>query len=114
LDRETYKKIVTGSRDPETVIAWKAAVEKGVSGAPWLQKRGYWQDIFTEIWEWFLENWPAILKIILSLMVFIEPMPKSKDEEEDSVTTGREAVSKRQEWRHSPLLSNITQETKEC
>ena len=83
IDRKTYQKIVDGSRDPITVAEWKAAVERGVSGAPWTLKTGMdWREMLTAIWDWFLENWPTILKIILSLLVFIEPPPQSDDEPE--------------------------------
>jgi hypothetical protein len=80
LDRETYQKIVNGSRNPSTVVKWKRAVENGVSNAPWVQKAGV-NEIFTTIWDWFLENWPQILEIILTLLVFIEPPPQSDEPE---------------------------------
>jgi len=83
IDRKTYQKIVTGSRDPAKVSEWKAAVESGVPQAPWTLKTGLdWREMLTEIWDWFIENWPAILKIILSLLVFIEPPPQSDEEPE--------------------------------
>lgn len=77
ISREEYQKIKDGSRDPIMVAKWKKAIESGVPGAPWTVSTG-WRDIFTAIWEWLIENWPAILKIILSLLVFIEPPPKRK------------------------------------
>lgn len=84
IDRETYQKIVTGSRDPVMVSEWKMAVERGVSGAPWTLKTGMdWRELMSVIWEWLTENWPAILKIVLSLLVFIEPPPQP-DEESDT------------------------------
>ena len=85
IDQEIYKKIAVGSRDPATVKKWRSAVERGVSGAPWLVKTGVdWRERLTEIWEWFIENWPTILKIILSLLVFIEPPPQPKEEGDES------------------------------
>lgn len=85
LDRNSYQKIVAGSHDPKTVMRWQAAVEK-VPGAPWLQKTKMrsrdWQNIFAVIWTWFIENWPAILKILLSLLMFVEP-PKSEEKPEE-------------------------------
>ena len=87
IDQKTYKKIVEGSRNPATVAKWQAAVEKGVRGAPWLRKTGIdWRERLTEIWEWFIENWPTILKIILSLLVFIEPPPQPKEDDETKQT----------------------------
>jgi hypothetical protein len=81
LDHETYQKIVTGSRDPEMVAKWKAAVESGVPGAPWTQKTGV-GDIFAVIWDWLVEHWPEILKIILSLLAFMEPPPQQDGNQE--------------------------------
>lgn len=79
IDRKTYQKIADGSRDPVTVAKWKKAVESGVPGAPWTLSTGMdWREMLTAIWEWLIENWPTILKIILSLLVFIEPPPKRK------------------------------------
>lgn len=87
IDQVTYQKIVVGSRDPATVKKWRSAVEKGVSGAPWLVKTGGdWRERLTEIWDWFIENWPTILKIILSLLVFIEPPPQPKEDDEQEKT----------------------------
>jgi hypothetical protein len=83
IDQKTYKKIVEGSRNSAAVAKWQAAIEKGVRDAPWLRKTGVdWRERLTEIWEWFLENWPTILKIILSLLVFIEPPPQSEENNE--------------------------------
>ncbi len=78
LSNADYRKIIDGSRNPETVKTWKTSIEKGVAGAPWTQKRGDWGDIFSQIWDWLIKNWPAILKIILSLLVFAEPPPRRK------------------------------------
>jgi hypothetical protein len=84
IDRDTYQKIVAGSRDPDTVVRWKAAIESRVPGAPWTIKTGAdWRNKLAEIWQWFLENWPAILKLLLTLMVFVEPLPQSESEESD-------------------------------
>lgn len=84
LDFVTYRKIVVGSRDPDTVAKWKLEVEKKVPGAPWAVKTGTdFRDKFSEIWDWFIENWPTILKLLLTLMVFVEPEPQSEGEESD-------------------------------
>ena len=85
IDQKTYKKIAEGSRDPAIVEEWRSAVERSVPGAPWLVKTGVdWREKLTEIWEWLIENWPTILKIILSLLVFIEPPPQPKEEGDES------------------------------
>lgn len=80
LDRETYRKIVQGSRNPDLVAKWQVAIENGVSGAPWIQKTGSdWREMLTEIWEWFLENWPEIMEILLTMLIFVKPPPTSKE-----------------------------------
>jgi len=86
IDRATYQKVVTGSRDPVTVAEWKTAVERQVYGAPWTLKTGMdWRELMVEIWEWFIANWPAILEIILTLLVFIEPPPQSNEKLEQEI-----------------------------
>ena len=77
LDRETYNKIAEDSKDPAIVAMWKAEIEQKVPGAPWLVKTGFdWRDLMSRIWQWLKDNWPAILKLLLSLIVFLEPEPK--------------------------------------
>jgi hypothetical protein len=79
INHETYKKIKDGSRDSVMVQKWQNAVEQQVPGAPWLRKGDFdWAELLQEIWDWLLENWPTILQIILSLLVFIEPQPQPK------------------------------------
>lgn len=86
IDRETFEKIKKGSRDPKIVAKWKSSIEQGVYGAPWLRKSGFdWREIFNEIWQWFLENWPTILKLLLTALMFVEEPPEQEEEEnEDS------------------------------
>lgn len=85
ITRDEYRKIVDGSRDSDVVKRWQSTVEKSVPGAPWLQKGAFnWRDIFTQIWEWFLENWPTILKLCLTLLVFVQEPPQSDESNEES------------------------------
>lgn len=86
IESSEYKQIVAGSRNPETVEIWKEAVEQQVPGAPWLTEA---QAIdFSSIWEWLKKNWPAILKLLLTLLVFVSEEPKSEDEEEKNYQRG--------------------------
>jgi hypothetical protein len=73
LSNTDYQRIVTASRDPKTVLVWKTAIEKEVAGAPWTQDNE--DNIFSRIWDWFIENWGAILKIL--------PSPRDKIEEDE-------------------------------
>ncbi len=83
LDQHTYDRVVKGSKNPKTVASWKAAVESQVRGAPWLQEPDEAEpSFFKKIWDWFIANWPTILSIILSLLVFVDERPKTREESE--------------------------------
>jgi methionine synthase II (cobalamin-independent) len=75
---EEYRKVREASRDPVMVAKWEAEVERQL-GAPWKAKGAI---DWASIWEWFLENWPTILKILLTLLVFIEPNPMEEESPE--------------------------------
>jgi len=78
IDYKTYQKVKTGSYDSVTAQKWQDVIEQQISGAPWLRKDDTsWAELLQQIWEWLLENWPAILEIILTLLVFVKP-PKRK------------------------------------
>jgi hypothetical protein len=78
-----YKRIAKDSREPEKVARWREEVERKVVGPPWLVKGASPDDptIWERIREWLVANWPMILKIILSLLMFVEE-PKLRDVEE--------------------------------
>lgn len=79
IDYKTYQKVRTGSYDSATVQKWQDAIERRIPGAPWLRKDDTnWAELLQQIWEWFIENWPAILEIILTLLVFVKLPPKRK------------------------------------
>lgn len=68
MSRDDFDKVIDASRDPDKVAQWEAEVRKQL-GAPWeIQGRIDWNAI----WEWFIENWPTILKILLTLLAFAE------------------------------------------
>jgi len=83
MSASDYKRIAEDSRKPEKVAVWREEVERKVVGAPWLVKGASPDDptIWERIREWLVANWPMILKIILSLLMFVEE-PKLKDVEE--------------------------------
>jgi hypothetical protein len=78
-----YERIAEDSRHPDKVAVWRTEVERKVVGAPWLVKGASPDDptIWERIRDWIVANWPMILKIILSLLVFVEK-PKLRDDDE--------------------------------
>ena len=85
MSREDFLKVRRASRDPKVVAEWEAQVKRQV-GAPWETGPAYAID-WHSIWEWFIKNWPAILKILLTLLVFVE-VPEDADEPEDEPNSG--------------------------
>ena len=83
ISTSDYERIAEDSRKPEKVAVWKKEVERKVVGAPWLVKGASPDDptIWERIRDWLVANWPAILKIILSLLMFVEE-PKLRDDDE--------------------------------
>jgi hypothetical protein len=83
INREDYERIAEESQKPEKVAVWKAEVEKKLRGAPWAADDADQDDptLWERIRAWIMANWPAILKIILSLLMFVEE-PKLRDAEE--------------------------------
>jgi hypothetical protein len=81
ISSEEYQQVREASRDPEIVARWEAEVERQL-GAPWKLRTG-WFD-WSAIWEWFIENWPTILRILLTLLPLIlaERQPAEEDEPE--------------------------------
>ena len=81
MSRSDYRKVVTASRDPDMVAKWEAQVKRQV-GAPWEASTEFGID-WSSIWEWFKENWPTILKILLTLLAFVEMPDEVKEEPTD-------------------------------
>jgi hypothetical protein len=84
ITRQEYEHVCEASRDPEVVAKWEAEVEKQL-GAPWKAKGGFLDGFdFSAIWEWFKENWPTILKILLTILplLILEPSPEEEGESE--------------------------------
>ena len=80
MSREDYRKVVDSSRNPEIVAEWEAEVKRQV-GAPWETQGEYGID-WSSIWDWFIKNWPAILKILLTFLAFVEE-PKTEEEPDE-------------------------------
>jgi hypothetical protein len=90
IRREDYDRISEESRKPEKVAVWKAEVEQKLRGAPWAADDADQDDptLWERIRAWIMANWPAILKIILSLLVFVEE-PKLRDDKKDDKKDGK-------------------------
>ncbi len=84
ISKADYERIAKDSRHPDRVAIWRTEVERKVIGAPWLIKGASPDDptIWERIRDWLVANWPMILKIILSLLMFAEE-PKLRDDEKD-------------------------------
>ena len=73
INEDHARRLLEGSNDPGVVHRWKTTLEQPVYRAPWVGKD---PELLTgidwaSIWSWILDNWPLILKILLSLLVFL-------------------------------------------
>jgi len=69
LTDQDLRTVVAVCNDEASLAELNARVERDVN--PWNNaERLYgadWRGIFKNIWDWFVENWSAILKIILTI-----------------------------------------------
>jgi len=77
MTQDQAQRVVAGSHDHDTVALWKTTLEKPQYGAPWLgtdNPPGIWTDSGwgSKLWDWLIDNWPMILKVLLSLLVFLD------------------------------------------
>lgn len=67
--------------DPKALAELNARVEKDVN--PWNRADGLigldWKELWANIWDWFVENWPKILEIILTIAPLLILEPKRED-----------------------------------
>jgi hypothetical protein len=61
--------IFKGSRDAATIKLWRAKLETPAYGAPWVGVDASEGIDWPSIWEWLRNNWPTILKILLTLIL---------------------------------------------
>jgi len=76
VTREDYAKVLKASHDPEIMAKWETEVEHQL-GAPWKVSGAI---DWAAIWKWFCENWLSILRILLTLLLFVAPEPASEEE----------------------------------
>lgn len=71
INPDQARRIREGCKDPAVVKRWRTTLEQPTYGAPWIDtdlKTGINWD---RVWTWLMDNWPAILKVLLSLLVFL-------------------------------------------
>lgn len=68
MSRGDLERIIVASHKKDIVSKWRNKLELPMYGAPWM-RQGLID--WTAIWEWLKNNWPAILQILLSLLVFL-------------------------------------------
>lgn len=74
INEDQARRLLEGSRDAGVVKRWRITLEQPIYQAPWVGKD---PEILTgidwaTIWQWLLGNWPTILRILLSLLVFLD------------------------------------------
>jgi hypothetical protein len=95
-------RIVKGCKSPEIVKQWRAKLEQPVYGAPWIGP-GVAKGIdWTSVWEWCKLNWPLILKLLLSVLVFLGENPD--DNVSDTYSRGSQDESNSARQRRQPLF----------
>ena len=77
LSPEQYHRIVAGSKDIGVVKRWRTALSEPKFQAPWLESApDTWTGInWSNLWDWLIDNWPTILRLLLSLRVFLGEDP---------------------------------------
>jgi len=82
MTADQARRVVAGSHDYETVALWKANLENPVYKAPWIDSTnppGIWTGLdWSNLWDWLMDNWPTILKLLLSLLVFLDAPRNTK------------------------------------
>jgi hypothetical protein len=94
-------RIIKGSHDNATVKRWRAKLEQPVYGAPWVGPGASQGIDWTTVWEWFKANWPAILKILLTLLVFLGDNPDEDSTSSDPSDSPNESRSIYEDWEQS-------------
>lgn len=81
ITREEYDKVLEAVSRPDVMAKLEEEVAKKI-GAPWRVKRVGGLD-FNELWDWFIENWPEIMKLLLMVLplFLLTPPPEEPTEE---------------------------------
>ena len=78
ISADQARRLWEGSKDTRVVQEWREALSDPQFKAPWLDTDpNVWTGInWSNLWDWLLDNWPTILRILLSLLVFLGEPPK--------------------------------------
>jgi hypothetical protein len=68
ITTDQYYQLSGASHSREYLKEARKQLEK--EGAPWA-KKGISELNFQSIWDWFIENWPTILKILQALLTVV-------------------------------------------
>lgn len=81
ISREEYNACVAVSEDWDALEQLNRRVEAEVN--PWNQNGlvgADWREWLANLWDWFKENWPAILEIILTIAPLLLLEPEREDQ----------------------------------
>lgn len=75
MTQDEMAKVEAVVANPVTLAELNLRVERDVN--PWNRADGLTgglKDVLTNVWDWFVKNWPAILKIIITIApLLLEP-----------------------------------------
>jgi len=81
LTSEQYTAVLAVCDDEKALSELNERVENDVN--PWNRADGLigldWSSIWANLWDWFVENWPEILKIIMTIAPLLLLEPKRED-----------------------------------
>lgn len=83
ITAEQATRLEAGSRDPGVVRRWRTTLEEQSYGAPWVDSDVKTGLNWSNMWSWLMGNWPMILKILLSLLVFLGEKPGESETSDD-------------------------------
>lgn len=71
INKETYQHIMEASRDDQTLEEWNQRIYSAQLN-PWDHTGVLYGSLkgfdWSNIWDWFAENWDEILKILLTIL----------------------------------------------
>lgn len=71
ITREEYSHVLTACRDEDTLTEWNARI-KSAQMNPWDHQGVLYASLsgfdFSNIWDWFAENWDEILQILFTIL----------------------------------------------
>jgi len=81
MTQEQYDACVEVCKSKEALRNLNEQIETDVN--PWKRADGLigadWKTWWSNVWDWFVENWPKILKIILTIAPLLLLEPRRED-----------------------------------